>query len=94
MTAKQATESALAELKAEDATLRQEVAVLRAQIDQSKALELIQRLTTLEAEVRELRRVREEAEKRHWQFVYIFAGAMVSLLVTVIVQLVLAQVRK
>ncbi len=93
MTAKQATEAALADLKSDDAALRQDIAVLRAQLDQSKALELLQRLATLEAEVRELKRVREETDKRHWQFVYIFAGAMASLLVTVVVQLVLAAVK-
>ena len=31
----------------------------------------------------------EETDKRRWQFVYIFAGAVATLLVTVIVQLVL-----
>ena len=31
----------------------------------------------------------EETDKRRWQFVYIFAGAIATLLVTVIVQLVL-----
>ncbi len=31
----------------------------------------------------------EETDKRRWQFVYIFAGTVATLLVTVIVQLVL-----
>lgn len=51
-------------------------------------------LAVLEDRVNELKKWKDEAEKRQWQFVYIFAGAMASLLVTVIVQLVLAWVKK
>lgn len=47
------------------------------------------RVVAAEGTVTELKRWKEESEKRHWQFVYIFAGGMASLLVTVIVQLIL-----
>ena len=42
----------------------------------------------LEDRVNELKKSKEEAEKRRWQFAYIFAGA-VATLVRVIVQIVL-----
>ena len=56
----------------------------RLQFDQ-----LRERLAVLEDRVNELKKSKEEAEKRRWQFVYIFAGAVATLLVTVLVQLVL-----
>lgn len=39
-------------------------------------------------------KAKDEADKRQWQFVYIFAGTVASLLVTVVVQLVLNLVKK
>lgn len=87
-------DEALASLKSEVAALRSSVEVLRDRVDQSRLVERFHELTTVQTEVRELKHVREESDKRHWQFVYIFAGAMASLLVTVIVQLVLAAVKK
>jgi hypothetical protein len=54
----------------------------------------IKRVTALEEKTNELKRQRDESDKRQWQFVYIFAGACASLLVTVIVQLVLAYFKR
>jgi len=48
----------------------------------------------LESHLADLKKAKDESDKRQWQFVYIFAGAMASLLVTVVVQLVLALVKK
>lgn len=56
--------------------------------------ELRKLVAVLEDRENELKNVKEESDKRQWQLVYIFAGAMASLLVTVIVQLVLAFVKK
>ena len=47
-----------------------------------------------EDRVNKLEKREEESDKRQWQFVYIFAGAMATLLVTLVVQLVLAWVKK
>lgn len=82
------------EAKEELVVLRGELSALQGEVEQAQLIQLRERLAVVESQVHELRRVREESEKRHWQFVYIFAGAMASLLVTVIVQLVLAQVKK
>lgn len=80
-------------------TLRERHAVLSDQLARvdSRLDELIaavRQMAVLEDQVSELKKWKEDAEKRQWQFVYIFAGAMASLLVTVVVQLVLALVKK
>ena len=46
-------------------------------------------LAVLKSRLDKLEKHVEETDKRRWQFVYIFAGAVATLLVTVIVQLVL-----
>lgn len=76
------------------AELRRDVSNLGGELERADLVKVLERLAVLEDRVAELKRVREETERRHWQFVYIFAGAMASLLVTVVVQLVLAQVKK
>lgn len=53
-----------------------------------------ERLAVVESQQADMKRAKEESDKRQWQFVYIFAGAMASLLVTVVVQLVLALFKK
>ncbi len=46
-------------------------------------------LAVLKSRLDKLENHVEETDKRRWQFVYIFAGAVATLLVTVLVQLVL-----
>jgi hypothetical protein len=53
-----------------------------------------ERLAVVESQQADMKKAKEESDKRQWQFVYIFAGAMASLLVTVVVQLVLGFVKK
>jgi uncharacterized protein YceH (UPF0502 family) len=74
--------------------LRLEFELFKEYIDQLELKGLRERLAILEDRVAELKRLKEESEKRHWQFVYIFAGGVASMLVAVIVQLVIAWVRK
>lgn len=76
------------------AELRRDVSNLVEELDRADLVKVLERLAVLDDRVAELKRVREESDKRHWQFVYLFAGAMASLLVTVVVQLVLAAVKK
>ena len=76
------------------AELRRDVSHVVEELDRADLVKVLERLAVLDDRVAELKRMREESEKRHWQFVYIFAGAMASLLVTVVVQLVLAAVKK
>ena len=69
--------------------LEKDVLQLKDDLDSVDIARLRERIVTLETTVAELKRTKEELEKRHWQFVYIFAGAMASLLVTVVVQLLI-----
>lgn len=75
--------------------LRERLAVLESRfVELSLMKEEVKRIVVLEDRVAELKRLKEEGEKRHWQFIYIIAGGMTTLLVTVIVQLVLALLKK
>jgi len=73
-------------------------AVLRAEYDSTSRkvdhVDSRERTAVLETRVEELERCKQEADKRQWQFVYIFAGGMATLLVTVVVQLVIAVLKK
>jgi len=93
-----ATASSVAEsvavLKADHAVLQERIGTIQRQIEVQDYVAVVQRLSVLEAHLADLKRAKDESDKRQWQFVYIFAGAMASLLVTVVVQLVLAMVKK
>ncbi len=52
------------------------------------------RTAVLETRLAELERCKQEADKRQWQFVYIFAGGMATLLVTAVVQLLISVIKK
>lgn len=54
----------------------------------------LRRIGILEERIQELKNWKAETEKRHWQFVYIFAGALASLLATVVVQVVLTLIKR
>lgn len=71
-----------------------EATVVRLERRADDADRLRERLAVVESQLADTKKARDEADKRQWQFVYIFAGAMASLLVTVVVQLVLAWVKK
>jgi len=81
-------------LQKELLVLRTEFSTLKDMIDEVELQRLRERLAVIEDRVGELKKQKDEADKRHWQFVYIFAGAMASLLVTVIVQLVMVLLKK
>jgi hypothetical protein len=81
-------------LKADHAVLQERIGTIQRQIEVQDYVAVVQRLSVLEAHLADLKRAKDESDKRQWQFVYIFAGAMASLLVTVVVQLVLAMVKK
>ena len=84
----------ITELRRERAEVRQEVAVLRAEVDNSEALQLLARVTALDERVAERKRVREESDRRVWNLIMIGLGAVLSILGGIIVQLVMLVVRK
>jgi hypothetical protein len=55
---------------------------------------LAERLAVTEDRVNKLEKTKEEAEKRHWQFVYIVLGAALALLSSLLVNLLLLLVKK
>jgi len=70
--------------------LRERLVVLEQKIAKlERELEALKSLPIIADRVDRLERDRDESEKRRWQFAYIFAGAVATLLVTVLVQLVL-----
>lgn len=71
------------------ALLEKDVARLQEESERIDRLQLRERIAVLEDRVAVLKNGNEEHERRRWQFVYIFAGAVATLLVTVLVQLVL-----
>ena len=75
-----------------NAVLEEKVAKLERRAEDADRLR--ERLSVVESQQADLKKAKDEADKRQWQFVYIFAGAIASLLVTVVVQLVLAWVKK
>ena len=93
MPAKSVAEVA-AELRSELADLQRQLAVLQSHIERSKALDLLERLTTLDERVGELKRARDESDRRLWNVLMIGLGAGLSLLGGVVVQLVVFGLRK
>ncbi len=76
--------------KLELVELRERLAVVEEKIAKAeRELESLKTLPVLDDRVDKLERHKDDSEKRRWQFVYIFAGAISTLLVTVIIQLVL-----
>ncbi len=55
---------------------------------------VLERVAVLESQQADAKKAKDESDKRQWQFVYIFAGAMATLLATVVVQLALALLKK
>jgi len=74
--------------------LETDFVVIKSEVERANLNQLRDRVISLEEKVTELKRVREETDRRHWQFIYIFAGAMASLLCTIVVQLVLFVLKK
>lgn len=69
---------------------RVRVAVLEEKLAKAERdLESLKLLPVLDDKVGKLEKHIDDTEKRRWQFVYVFTGAVATLLVTVVVQLVL-----
>jgi len=58
-----------------------------------KELASLRAIPVIEDRLAKLEKHKEETEKRQWQFIYIFAGAMASLLITVLVQGLIAFIK-
>ena len=60
------------EMQQEIAFLKSTVKSLEKELEKANLNDVRQQLAVLEDRVDELKRVNVEAEKRHWQFIYIF----------------------
>ena len=65
--------------------VQNQLTALRAEFDASKATELVERLTRLEATVAELRRTVERFESRSWQLGLLVVDGVVTLAVNLAV---------
>ena len=72
--------------------LEEKVVELRKSKEESEKRFL--QIVVLEEKVAVLQKAKEEGEKRHWQYVYLIAGSMLTLLCTIVVQLVLVALKK
>ncbi len=78
------------ELDKQIALLEIQTESLQKEINRIDTISISERVAVIEDRVSELKRLKEESRKRHWQFVYIAMGAVF----TVNVQLVIAWVKK
>ena len=92
--ARQTTAELAQQLQEQLITLQAEFDVSKKELQYYELQQLRERLVVLEFQVAELKRSKEESEKRHWQFVYIFSGGMVTLFVSLLVQLIVSMIRK
>jgi len=69
--------------------LRAEFDMREKELDKLNLQALRENLAVLQSRLDKLEKHIGESDRRRWQFVYIFAGAAATLLVTVLVQLVL-----
>jgi hypothetical protein len=68
--------------------LKKDIDSLATDIDRAKLAELRERIAILEERVTELKKLREEAEKRYWQFVVLFIGGLITLGINLVVSFV------
>ncbi len=70
------------------AEMRAEVDARISGLDKLNLLELRERLAVLEDRVAELRKSKEEADRRRWQFVVLFVGGLLTLAINLVVSFV------
>jgi len=70
------------------ALVRKDVEAIRRDIDSANLAQLRERLAVLEDRVTELKKMREESDKRYWQFVVLFVGGLITLGINLVVSFV------
>ena len=68
--------------------LEKDVVRLREEAERLDPLQLRERLAVLEDRVAELRKSKEEADRRYWQFVVLFIGGLLTLAINLVVSFV------
>lgn len=70
------------------AVLRNDVDSLQEKLTEAGLKVLSERLAVLEDRVTELRKSKEEADRRYWQFVVLFVGGILTLAINLVVSFV------
>ena len=79
-------------LRQANAVLEEKVAKLERRAEDAERLR--ERLGVVELQQADTKKATDDSDKRRWQFVFIFAGAIATLIATTVVQLVLNLVKK
>jgi chromosome segregation ATPase len=70
------------------AIVRKDVESLQHDIDSANLNQIRERLAVLEDRINELKKSKEESEKRYWQFVVLFVGGLVTLGINLVVSFI------
>jgi hypothetical protein len=84
----------IGELQTQVGDLKTQLAVTKELLDRVDMLALLDRITRLETEVKELNRRKEEAERGNRQLLYIVIGAALTILAQLLVNLALIPLKK
>ena len=72
----------------EVALVKKDFEGLRANITTANLNQIRERLAVVEDRVGELKKAREETEKRYWQFAVLFVGGLITLAINLVVSFV------
>ena len=87
-TAKESPTKIAREAKEATNLLGKDLALLEKELENAELPRLRDRIVALETTVADLKRYKEESEKRNWQFIFIAVGAGCALVGGIVVQLV------
>lgn len=76
------------ETEKELALIKKDGEALQKDIDQADLNQVRERIAVLEERVVELKKMREESEKRYWQFVVLFVGGLITLGINIAVSFI------
>ena len=72
-------EASVQELQTQMAEIQERVNNFRDEIHRANLFELLRKVAVLEDRIAELKRLKEETDRRHWQFVLLFVGGIITL---------------
>ena len=81
-------ETSIQEVQIQLAELKQRVGTFRDEIDRVNLIELIRKVAVLEQRLNELKRLKDETDRRYWQFVVLFIGGLITLGINLVVSFI------
>ena len=70
------------------ALVKKDVEAIQKDMDSANLNQVRERLAIIEERILELRKMREESDKRYWQFVVLFVGGLITLGINLVVSFV------